>query len=268
MIKVAILGSGLSSAFANRACLDHGIVPDVFSLSGKYEIPKGAVWFHWLPYNAEPLSIISMAMGKKELYLKKQWGEYNPAWKTSFPTLRKVEEGFSIPLHIGFLWRGTPVNKVEGGFTDQEIIDLSWEYDLVVQTFPSSASREVMGKFVVKIPVWVSNGNRLDPRKIFLHEQLLAEHDIVVFYNGFEEKWVRRTLIANTVYTEYSQDFRESIEGKVYHYPDLHPDCPKFIAPLANNILMTGRYATWDRKELSHQTYGKVYSMLNKLTMS
>lgn len=267
MTKIAILGSGLSAAFATRACMDLGVRPDVFSNQSSYVIPKGAIWFHSLPFKAETQHIANISWGTESVYLRKQWGSANINWNSSFPKGIKVQSGYPVAENLPRLWEGAEITPVEK-LSDKDVELLAKDYDLVIQSFPTERSRKQLDRFVVRIPILPSE-DCIQSNK-FVEQRDKHRADVLVVYNGTSQLWVRRTFDGENFYTEYPSEYATEYirfpEATVV--ADLHPDCPTYLDPLASNILLVGRYATWDRKVLSHQTYSKVSTVIKKHTMS
>lgn len=277
MAKICILGTGLAGAFAFQACKDAGIKADVYSKTEIGSAPPGAVWFHWLPSSiqAKPIKVVYTSIGFKEEYISKQWGTYRAGQTSSFPRTTRIESGFEIAPNLPKLWEGAEITLVDS-FSDVEVGKLAKQYDLVVQTFPTDFSVRALGKYRVRIPI-LTTPISVKFEHIHLHYTKLgdvSDAQIITVYNGVDiDKWVRRTYMQDSVHTEFPSHFKTDNwavfpDEKVGFYMDLHPDTPPYFNQIAPKIILVGRFATWDRKYLSHQAYLDVYTKLKNLTTS
>ena len=261
-MKVLILGSGLSAAFAYRACVDSGIEPDVVSREARAKFPLGAIWLHWTPFPAPTVEIINVSIGKEKHYIQKQWGANNPEWDSSFPKEPRTEHGVPVTdLIIDRLWEGAVIET--GKFMDdEEMLTLGQKYDLVVRTFATKADRQLYQKYLVEIPILAWD---VDPvgRERFAEQwavqysEEIRNQDVIVIYDGtITGHFVRKTLFPDKIVIEYSNRMYQRRSGITYAR-DLHPTTPR-LDPMVGNVLRVGRWSTMDRKYLSHQAYNDV----------
>lgn len=261
---VVILGGGPGSIFAYYGALDAGydreeIEIRAFGLS----YPPGAFWLHELPpvipFKAEPEAMTITMVGMPDDYSRKQWGEV-------FPTSAAKYAGRTVPAYnphvvLPKLWETVHWTPNSFKWTESTIAMLADDYEHVIVTFPFSPS----GPGRLTIPVY------------YAQVPTLSKNTCV--YNGnVTTGWVRLTAAFGWINLEYptswmgrQQEIREEqdelwgVKGTILEVPELHPTAQPVQDVLIgerNNILLTGRWATNNRKALSHDSY---YDVLNYL---
>jgi len=279
MKEIAILGSGPSAAFAYQACLKAGYGPhEIFVATAKLtEPPAGAFWFHWVPNHirAVKVPIVLKGVGTEEGYLSKQWRRHLSGVPSSFPKTEQRMSGYPVSRYVWRqMWEGADI--LPGfAFTDQAVRDLAQDFEKVIQTFPSKAAIHAYRDYTVLYPTVVYEVAHEWPEwEKFLHsfstEILYSPQGVYCLYNGLaHDDWVRATYSLGKVMVEYpwyTPLDTLPTEGTVLNRDivpwagDLDP------MPPAENVLMVGRYATWQRKQLSHETFGIVSGWLNAAT--
>ena len=270
--NVLILGSGASAGYAYRACRDAGILPRVMS-SEMPDRTRGAFWLRWLPDSVRSevpkWKIVIEAVGTQEVYLKKQWGErYEPGMDSSFPSRATALQVYNPTLGSKALWEDAQIEFCDL-LTDEDILELARGYDLVIQTFSPSFAytyKPSLGVvWVTSIPVYYNSSDSVGS----------------CIYDGtLTTPWIRRT----EAWGEFNLEFGSEDEARakrfpldnlkssgqlaytdigIRSYPNLAPGTtPLEPGCLGGNILLTGRFALWDKRELSHYSYARVMNEL------
>lgn len=255
MARVLIVGTGPSAAFAVQACKDLGILPEVWGERPPHFTQAGAFFIHWLPESiqGEPIPVLITSKGSAKNYALKQWGsEIN----TSFPEKTRVENWHSS-VCLADVWAGLKI--VQRKVQDLDLYEASQRYSWVFHSFPltfHSVKRKTLG-----FPALFGTPNR--------------QNGVRVQYNGsLLEDWVRltdsfgrRTLefpvgTSEEILSEYEGGFQS--KPKRVELRDLPPEMvpvepSEFLQP---NLVPIGRWSCFDRKMLSHSTYGRVRGML------
>lgn len=263
MTRVCILGSGWSAAFANRACQELDILPDVFSSTLPMEHPAlGAFWVQWLPESLrslfDPVFIDYKLLGSYRIYFANFWGiAYDPG---GLLTKDPVGEGSHFgwnPYQVWpYLWR-TGMPQIRTFSSDKEIAELAKEYDLVLQTFPTFASRAAMSQYSKLL--WI--------RSFWAPKR--HSNEVVYLGKRLGAKIVRVSWLFDMFSLESSQPVGRHTWQKV---PKLNPCCIPDLRSPAPNVMMIGRYAQWDPRKSAHASYSETYCKLlgrvNKSTRS
>jgi hypothetical protein len=220
----------------------------------------GAFFLHWLPpsLGVEPEEVFIYSTGTPQGYLRKQWGNGTVA-ETSFPQEFQTQQWYNS-THLKRVWTQTHVEPVDQVW-DEQLLAWSSEYDYVLHSF--SADRHAAGRTLVRFPCLSHRGTLEDygPNRIC--------------YNGeHQQRWVRSTVAWGRRSLEYP------VGTHVVNYDGLHDglrgtgtismlrDIPPDVQPvtpaeyLAPNVMPIGRYATWQRRALSHDTYAAVLGLL------
>lgn len=259
--KVAILGGGLSAAYAWRCCLDNDIVPDVYA-DRVFVPPGGCIWAHWLPRSLrcqklyEPIKIVSV--GDAGGYAVKLW--WRSDIKTSFPDKPVLTKGVNPLKAARALWGKEHHGTVKVGkkLEWQDIHDLQKLYDLIIQTFPP-IGREP--EYVT--PIWVI------PAKGEKHNLVRYEGDHSEAYARFSQLFEIRSYeftptkkIANYELMARHWGNRLGFDSQkgaqLWFAPEIPPEevggmiIENYVD---RNVLYCGRWASKDRKFLSHETY-------------
>lgn len=279
MKEIAILGSGPSAAFAYQACLNAGYEPDdLFVATAKLtEPPPGAFWFHWVPSHVRAIKVpvVLSSVGTEEGYLEKQWGMYPDGVTSSFPKTEQRMSGYPVSHFVWRqMWEGA--NIIPGlSLTDQAVRVIAQDFAKVIQTFPSKAAIHAHRDYTVLYPTVVYEKAHEWPEwekfvRLFSNEVLHTPQGVYCLYSGSDrEDWVRATYNLGRIMVEYpwyTPLDTLPTEGTVLNR-DIVPWAGELDPmPPAENVLMVGRYATWQRKQLSHETFGIVSGWLNAAT--
>ncbi len=267
--SVAIVGSGAAGAYAYRACVEYGC-KKVEVFTDKMGTPSpGAFYFHWIPDDLavrfEPDEILYMGIGTQDKYLERQWPgvKLEPGYASSFPAKPFVGVGWDAGLIWDELWKNAPISLVAGKFSDTDLKDMSKYHDLIFLTFPTQESIQAQGKYLVQIPVQLVGKQttfQLPSKALFM----LNKYNNFIMYNGTEVfPWVRVNHLWGHASFEYSYtSIMDDEDGKVIMQQDLMPGTPVWKKTLAKNIVPVGRFARWDRKYLSHQSYSDAKTVL------
>ncbi len=247
-MKVAILGSGPSAAFAVLACRQRGIEPDVISQKDGHTDQSGAFFLHWLPEDfvivsgIAPIEVEWVPLGEAEQYSIKQWGS---AISTSFPEQARVEKMYSSHELVR-VWDTVRVKIAKLAAGDVE--KACSIYDKVFHTFPIN----IGDRRIVHFPV-------MDTRVQLSSNRIL--------YNGRkEDKWTRCTIAFGRMSYEFPVDSINPLlepPPVASHHFEVHRlrDIPPGTVPMRPderafpNLIPIGRFATLDRKMLSHYAF-------------
>lgn len=275
--KVLILGAGPSAAFAVRACLDSDVRPVVRAKSIS-PAPPGLFMLLWLPESvmttSERLQYSIRSSGSPEIYWQKRWRTTShsvrlPRWGEKIIRGFRGNDGL-----LQQLW-GDVVPDTGFQYTDEQLLELadSDEFNLIVQTFPTQFHSKLYREFLLQYPVatfrledWFQT-RESESFKMAWDSDLCFE-DVRVLYNGLEnDSWFRATAdpLSGTVAVEYQLMSDEKLEGAIESGFNraIHPDMPQVFANMHPKILLTGKWATWNKDEASHWTYGRVYGEIN-----
>lgn len=263
-LKVAVLGTGPSAAFAVLACRNSNVTPTVYSSFGTlptFQGPAGAFYFHKVPGAPvesnyyEHLTIIGV--GGKDEYFKKQWGYIG---ESTFPAEPYTDYGFDPKYALRYMWERQDISKHEP-FTDESVAVLARDFDYVFQTFPTDKSRNELGKYKVTFPATV----------VDVHSTVMLENDLfitpnTIIYDGLpQHSFVRASSLFGKLTREYPIGTKLNTRETVVTVPDLRPECPEWDRKdvPASNVFLLGRWAVWSRHMLSHQAYFDAWEVLN-----
>jgi hypothetical protein len=263
--KVAVLGSGASAAFAVAACKDIGAEVKVYSSVHPNELSTqmGAFFLHDIPPNIGHIESVAVdidSIGEASVYSEMQWGRNIP---TSFPSERRTERWYS-PMYLNRVWQDVTVFRET--LSKEDIVRLTQlGYDWVFHSFPLVERTDS----IVRFPILVGN-------------QYSHLRDFILYNGTIQFDWVRLTRQFGNLCLEYPHNisvddeclFRDmvgdldslGIEGlQSKDYPqwehvwgrDIVPETEPLTSEeyVQKNIIPIGRFATWDRKMLSHQAY-------------
>lgn len=263
-MKVAILGSGPAAAYAVMACREEGIVPTVISDRSPQTDQVGAFFLHWLPpwlvdyAGNAAVTVLVQARGTAECYTAKQWGRVVPS---SFPAAPRKEVWYNSAV-LGEVWKVQEVGLAPGRFDDADLLRLGGEYDFVFHTFSAEAVRGGARRLI-----WF-------PVLTFRSGPQAGDMGMVMYNGEPKDRWVRMTRAFGRVSIEYPRDQAElamredpvCAEMEYNKLRDIHPDTLP-LNPwerIAGNVIPIGRFATWNRKALSHDSYNTVKEVLNR----
>jgi hypothetical protein len=255
--SVAILGGGPVAAFTARACLDNGIAPEVFTKEVSTG-SSGAFWFYGVPEavsrEVQYTEVIVRYLGQADVYAKKVYGRAVPC---SFPdfngrSIRAYDPKLVLPL----LWKGIPgVKFVPMTFeSDGGIESVASGYDLVFQTFPTFAA--------------LATEPRRKMFKVLEWPGTAGSGENYVLYNGLTsrvpmEDWYRHSVLFGNTYLECSAAYRDPSGAKATIQFKLDPSSFPWYAAPAKNIVLIGRYATWQKNMLAHEAYQQAFSVIS-----
>jgi len=265
--QVAVIGLGATGAFAARAAFDLGYKVDIYNMVDTPNLtPPGAFWLHWLPedmtgeFEATPIYI--MGKGTEKGYLNRQWGRtIAKGLSSSFPSKAVWEQGYH-PAKI--LPKIVPdeceIMMIPYPLSDVDVRDLAIKYAAVFQTFPSKDSKAFQppllpyiagAKFATDDPTsnWVIyNGT----------DKGLVVREASLWGNHFVE------FPKNVSLSEVQLDFDLSGFQHVV-LRDIDPRTQPWEGKIDPKVHYVGRWATWDRKYLSHDAYKHTQKILKKV---
>ena len=264
--RIAIVGLGPTGAFAAKAAHDLKCDVEIF-ITGDLPAttPPGAFWLHWLPQDvsgsAKPVQVYITGEGSSDNYTKRQWGKVYPS---SFPTQPVWETAYNPADVLDKLVPSScNMNFLQYPLSDTDIKDLSVAYDLVFQTFPTRESREYQP---VLLPyVAAAKFGQEDPEKnyVFYNGKTIATggpvvREAVLFGNHFLEfpkQWTEEEVRHGFDLTGYTVKILKDIDPITKPWPQ----------PTSSKIRLLGRWATWDRKVLSHDAYSMAQKFIREL---
>ena len=260
-MKVAILGTGPSAAYAALACDQYNVECDILSKTSPPVFYAGAFWPRHLPTNnLLPLYRVYISrVGTAENYLQKQWGTVKDEWleETSFPAGAEYENAYSPYELFGWIWQYRKIQLIPT-LSDKDIAKLADDYDKIFMTFPTEKSKKTLGEYLVKFPI-VS----------YLSNYKINHYCI---YDGQNyDKIVRMSSLFGYIHNEYAPDHVPMPalvdNGNVTWAQDTHPDTPEWDLTdvPAENVMLVGRHAQWSRKVLSHHAFDIVYEELARM---
>lgn len=266
-VKVVILGGGPSSVFAWYGARQVYSYDEVQIWANEPEVayPPGAFWLHDIPpcnLNFQSEDMYVRLMGSGEGYSRKQWGEVYPTSADQYKQEVKVR-AWNPQVVLPILWKACNVRTTARKFTSIDIMDIAAKYDHVIQTFPTDPlSIDLMRKN--RYPTYYSQLKDL-------------KRNTCVYQGRADIPWVRLTMAFGWVSLEFPSSFTDTESilencdgdwgggGKVVTTADLHPTQKPVIQTVygpKRNVLLTGRWATLDRKALSHHSYDQVKKFL------
>ena len=251
---VLIVGSGPSAAYAWMAATLAGAHVEVVSEKlPTARGPVGAFFLHWLPaeiacttYNTE---VIVQSIGTAEQYTRKQWGRVVPS---SFPEHKRIEHWWDSRV-LSLIWEQCPVRQAK--MSEQQLRESAASWDWVFHTFPTQATSA--RRKLYRFPVF--DGPASDAQ------------DCWIVYNGHaHDDWIRATMAFGRLSMEYpcpevmGSPLPRMTGYDLHWLRDIDPDTLP-VEPsewLAPNVLPIGRFATWNRKALSHDAFHTVWQTL------
>lgn len=260
-MKILIVGSGPSAAYAILACQACGVEPTVISNSQPHTNQAGAFFLHWLPEDfvhktgAAAVEVYWIPLGDKRTYLAKQ-GYDDLALPCSFPDDLKVVPMYSSAW-LDAAWHGVDVRLGELDVEDM-VRMATTEFDFVFYTFPA-----------------VKHGRQLEQFPV-VDARTTADYNVIVYNGTTGGNWVRMTMAFGRLSFEYAHEVRwydlPQHQGLVFE-KHLLREIPPRVLPLgaseypAPNVIPIGRFAEWHRKRLSHEVYERVRLILSGATL-
>lgn len=264
MGKIAIVGSGLASAYAVLACAENDIVPTVYAK--EFVHPVGAVFLRWLPENLskkfERYDVSFSSVGDRETYITKQWIDYPLNYESSFPENEYHIPGYDPNEVLSYIFKFSNMVKIQSidhNLSDMDLFNLRdiYKFDFVFYSFPSF---DIMNKY-----------SRFLHRIFILEEKnYYPREENYIVYNG--EKFdirVRESTLFGKRYTELSQRVpytKNELEHifsncKINEINDISPNCP--VPDIQeSSIIPIGRAARMDRSILAEDSYSMVLGIL------
>lgn len=272
--RVAILGFGATGAFAAKAAYDAGADVTIITMSHGISVPPGSFWLHWIPTDVQhkykPYFIQIESIGTEQEYFRKQWGVEKTKGRTSsFPHQQMFEVGYNpadiLETLVPFEVEKQVVLKPLTTFAINIICD---DYDKVFQTFPM---QKHISEQPALVPYMAAAGiGKADPSK-----------NLVVYHGDEHNIIVREATLFGNHYLEFPKgmvgdDFDINIAQLLmtingmqdYQWitlKDLALDTQPVQQDPANKIQLIGRFAEWNRKRLSHETYEQVFKIVREL---
>ncbi len=265
---VVILGGGPGAIYAFYGALSAGFDRSQVQIwADRFQYPPGAFWLHKLPPNVsgfEASDITIRLLGEAHIYSWKQWGAIFP---TSAGTLgNTVQRGYNPHTVLPQLWHDCNTKILEKRWNQQEVLLLAEQHKYVIVTFPitTPARTEILK---LKIPVYTA--------------EVPTEENHCIYGGVTGVDWVRLTRAFGHLSVEYPsymadtrlnsikpvEDAMHGTDGTVHLVPELHPSTqpiPEVIIGRKQNVLITGRWATLNRKALSHDSYADAVNFLRE----
>lgn len=268
--KVLILGGGPGALFAFHGAMAAGYRwEDVQIWAKELTYPRGAFWLHEVPealkgeFQPEPMG--TYLIGTAEGYSRKQWGEVFPTSVEEYAD--KVFQVYNPAKVLPRMWELANKQLVDIKWTMERVVLLARSCENVIVTFPivpeAVAAMTGAGS---RIPVY--SAPTLDENGI----------NSCTYVGSPTIAAVRITRAFGYLSIEYplgyagdaealckTENSTYGLQGQVGFVPELHPMTRSIFQRVwgpKGNILITGRWATLDRKALSHQSYHDTYSFL------
>lgn len=268
-LKVALLGSGASAAFAYRALMDLGIRNVDVYCSNYGSPPHGAFFLRWLPqelserYEQDRIRFVSI--GDKQTFVNKRWPHPKPEWKIYFPEVPIDTVGYDPHWLWDSLWEGASIDQIAGLLSDADIRDYGKFYSLVFHTFPSQESkREQPNRLCTPI--------KLYPRKsrpgAEIREIVGNAENFVLYSGDPKQEWVRLSYLFGHMALEYPVFYptnAQSTDKSWVRWIDVPPEAEIWDRQLAPNIFPVGRMAQWDKRMLAHHSYNRILEIVKEL---
>lgn len=260
-MKVAILGTGPSAAYAGMACETAEVEYEIISNKHPPQLYPGAFWARTNPldYKIPAFQVYISSVGSAIEYLKKQWGMVTEDWllETSFPKEARKEIVFDPIELFGVYWKDKLVHFVPD-LNDADIADSATEYDFVFLTFPTQKSQKEWGQVLFQFPI---ASYRSDSRQLYC-----------IYDGDKDEQIVRMSNLFGYIHNEYAPGYIPKMElvgadGQITWATDISPNIAYSWDPTdvpADNVILVGRFAQWDRKVLSHHAYAQTLEILEK----
>lgn len=277
-MKVALVGTGPSAAFAVQACKDTpGVELVIFSTHPPLEGDGiGTFYIHAIPGSLidrglETHEIFVEGRGDRRQYQALQWPNKEVYWgvPSSFEDELTIVDAYRPSEVLEAIWEQVDVNIIEYPFSHADLRDLGRAFDLVIHTFPTEIDQELLGE-PVTIPIMEAGKNWW--WSAFNPHELIEDYNAnIVIYNGTgQQKWVRACQLWGKNWVEFSHIFEVPEDdsrlgvSKFHFSRDFPPDVkPRdFRHRVAFNVFPLGRFATYNRQELSHHAYIKTKRLL------
>lgn len=276
-MKAAVLGAGPTGVLAASELTRRGF--KVVIVTEKEPVrPRGAFYFHALPADLKdrhaPAVITHRYAGNHYTYEQKQWGIH---YSSSFPAggiLATDRRHAWWPTEA--LWRDLIADQafvITERLTAQQALSFHTKNDLVVITFPLWHRPYMYPTPMVRVSLQSANAvlnDRFNDRELILWPNEL-------FYDGIPHGYhcdiVRVTTPpedyqAGYCYIELTKTAQLATThwaNRVYHIPDMHPNQPLLGATidLPDNVILAGRFATGNPKELSSDVLARIAQRLD-----
>lgn len=277
--RVAILGAGVSAAYAYAACVDLGVKDIVVITDRISKGPHGAFWLYEVPEKLKesklwhwlyPQEISVSSVGDEFYYNKSIWSGFMPqsefmSVKSSFPEKDTTFYGYNPAITVDFLFgihylspypEAAIFEKWKKMNNTEDVIELSGKYDIVLTTFPTGDTNVVQPPNALR-PVSVVYGNSETP------------YNSVVYW-GIPGSVVTRTsdLWGTFSMEVLSEKLYELNYGscKVIQTYKVSPFATEVGSTLRPNVFPVGRFACWNRKLLAHDAYAQAAEAIWKMT--
>jgi hypothetical protein len=275
--KVAILGVGPSAAFAFKACMDYGLTPDEVAVYGTSVPPhfvSAPVFFHDVPDTIKELvsrdTVGYVTTGTPQEYMRKQWGDELVEAPSSFPEAPHSVPAYDPTKVLPLLWAGSVTYLINEPMKRHDVTRVADHYPLVLQTFPiwDGVPRNWERRYVAHVH------DSIHPDQWLLDNghSVWSNGTLGFFaYCGLQEPHTRVAILNRVLWHEYSNldavPTNIKRDCSVYPFVDIHPYENRIAEPQADNIVLLGRSATWDRKMLAHHAYSMTCTVLSERTI-
>lgn len=269
--------------------------------------PPGAFYLYALPprmhdrwpHHIHHETVVGLDL---KLYTQRMWGTHYPS---SIDSLFDEIAQSKVSSRERLVWQPTPEmvrelfygvtwQKIDAPMGVRDVLRLSGEYDLVAVAVPISFVDE--RPKVVQMPVLVLDPQAIQLTPLPIMRRSMAElarlmeglGDHVTFYSAdVAHPWLRATVTPQQASFELPPDalspswwrayepgnddwilnWREFLREHTRNVPKLHPASTiRNVAP-EDNVVLCGRWATWDRHELSYEAYNRIVLAVGELDM-
>ena len=244
-MKVAILGSGFSGIFSALACIHRGVSFDIYS--DNLNKPR-AIGFQYL-HDKCNLDLVDheldeFIIGEGNDYSYKIYGNNY----SSIVDVVGKKTIYSLDEAANKVWSLICSNityfKISGYNSIKEIIN---SYDYVISS----------------VPLYFIAGDKYEHRDIFCYTKLVSLYFNYVIYNGISTDSITRVgCVFHNIFME-SLLALPNMDGFSCHV--LKKVITKEVKPnIADNILLIGRYGSWNKKYLIHNSYYETLRIIDE----
>ena len=148
---------------------------------------------------------------------------------------------------------------------------MSNQFNYVFHSFPTERARKKYRDKIVEKRLIYIDAERAGKDSLV---GKFKPDNVVVYDGSYGSIFVRKSFLFGNIYLEIGKDEYPGVENRIFHkfssarivkFKDLMPtDFSDGYLPIKENIIPIGRNATFNRKELSHDTYERVLSLLKR----
>ena len=262
-MKIAIIGSGLSSMYAIMACNRYEIKPHLFIRDIK--IQPGAFWLKFLPtiwnlkFEQAKTKISISFKGSVEEYIEKNWKDSDlpDFYSSSFPnSLNYFETGFNPEeIYLEFM---SKYGMFEGhdlleNLSDLDIATMCEKFDLIFYSFASERCRLLNSKLIgKKLCIKIKSNDRInnwvlydgDPYSYFVRISNLFGFKYLELKDGSLSADALNQILVMS-----------GVNSTVICFDDLKPSVEINPYPPCSNAIPIGRMGTMQYRTMAHDAY-------------